>query len=138
MKTTIAVLLATSLIGVHSAAASPLIAPSKLRLGDLVEQRAVETTPDAIDDPAWPSVTSDDSTIDHMESEALGAVAHDQAIEDDAQAGLAYPLTGSISLGFSYDLEEMEDLSNNHIQSGTVSEDYENHTVLLRAHWRFN
>ncbi|MDH3662089.1 MAG: hypothetical protein OEU92_19020 [Alphaproteobacteria bacterium] len=98
----------------------------------------METAVDGFDESAWQSVIPESSPAGHMESEPLDEVGHQQPDDGDTEAGVAYPLTGSFTVGVSYGLEEMEDLSKGHIESGTVSEDYENHTVLLRANWRFN
>ena len=123
MKLIVVVLMVVFLIRVGPVVASPLIAPSNVQLDGLIGQTVVEKNTNA---------------VSQTDSQALSEVGHEQPIERDAHTGVAYSVTRSISVGFAYNLEEIEDLSEDHIQPATVSGDYENHTLLVRAHWRFN
>ncbi|MGI9508399.1 MAG: hypothetical protein ACR2QJ_03505 [Geminicoccaceae bacterium] len=57
---------------------------------------------------------------------------------DGVQSDLAYPVTSSITLGFVYQVEEIEDLTAELIEMGTVGVDYTSYKVLVRAHWAFD
>lgn len=134
MKRIVAVLLTISLTGVGPVVASPLVTASHLRLDDLVGQSAVEkiTNPNS-----QPAVHNDDVNR-QINAKAPNEIGHAQPIEDQENAGVSYPATESVSFGFTYSLEETEDLIEDPNQSRSISEDYENHTVLLRANWHFN
>ena len=138
MKHIVVVLLTIFLIGVGPVAASPLVAPSNVRLDGLVGQSVVEKTSNTVSEPGWQQADYNSDMTRQMDSRALSEVGHEQLIEGDAHTGVAYPVTRSISVGLAYNLEEMEDLSKGHVQLGTVSVDYQNHSLLVRARWSFN
>ena len=56
---------------------------------------------------------------------------------EEAQSGIGYPVTPTISLGVAYVHEEIEDLTAHHIEMGTAGVDYTSHKVLVRANWQF-
>ena len=62
----------------------------------------------------------------------------DSAWAEEADSGVAYPVTSTISLGLDYQIEEIEDLTANHIEMGTAGVDYTSHKVLVRAQWQFD
>jgi hypothetical protein len=55
----------------------------------------------------------------------------------DARPTLAYPVTDSLSLGLRYSYQRSEDLVFKVAKTGSLSDNYENHNVLLRAQWEF-
>lgn len=54
-----------------------------------------------------------------------------------SKPGLAYPVTGSLSLGFRYTFQRGEDLVFRVAKTGALHDDYASHNVLLRAQWEF-
>lgn len=64
------------------------------------------------------------------------AAADDWA--EEAVSGVGYAVTTTISLGVAYELEEIEDLTAQHIEMGTAGVDYTSHKVLVRANWQFD
>jgi len=75
--------------------------------------------------------------IDAMNEPAAPGL-DDNAWTEKADSGVAYPVTSTISLGLDYQVEEIEDLTANHIEMGTAGVDYTSHKVLVRAQWQFD
>ena len=83
--------------------------------------------------PAQPNLDIADPT-----AEPAAPGLDDAAWAEETDSGVAYPVTSTISLGLDYQLEEIEDLTANHIEMGTAGVDYTSHKVLVRAQWQFD
>ncbi|MEZ5934963.1 MAG: hypothetical protein R3F54_24120 [Alphaproteobacteria bacterium] len=66
--------------------------------------------------------------------EPAAAQLSDDDWADDHESGVAYALSGSVSVGLDYEHENIEDLTEQHIEMGTAGVDYTSHRVLVRAH----
>lgn len=62
----------------------------------------------------------------------------DDLQQDQAEVpSLAYPLTGSVSVGIGYSFIEAEDLVTDRAVEGIVDVDHQSHHLLFRAYWHF-
>lgn len=52
---------------------------------------------------------------------------------DEGESGMAYAVSGRLSLGLTYEHEGIEDLTAELIEMGTAGVDYTSHNVLVRA-----
>lgn len=116
--------------------AEPILQPIGLEMGadlgsierDLAAATANPRDPDWLDD-----------TFDRFAVEpSAHAGINGEDGREEMQSGLAYPVTGSVTLGFVYQIEEIEDLTAELIEMGTVGVDYTSHKILVRAHWAFD
>jgi len=75
---------------------------------------------------------------------AAAPVMYDERARSDEvwmnvdRSPVAYALTEAISLGLDYEVEEMEDLTEDFIEMGTTGVDYTSHKVVVRARWQFD
>jgi hypothetical protein len=83
--------------------------------------------------PAQPDLNLDEPLI-----EPAAPGLDESAWADGNESGVAYSVSDAISLGLAYELEEIEDLTAQHIEMGTAGVDYTSHKVLVRANWQFD
>lgn len=79
-----------------------------------------------------------DMSLDEVMNEPAAPGLDEGEWTEEADSGVAYPITSTISLGLDYQIEEIEDLTANHIEMGTAGVDYTSHKVLVRAQWQFD
>jgi hypothetical protein len=60
-----------------------------------------------------------------------------ESMENGNNAALHYPISSTVSFGLGYRYMTSEDVALEVTESGALAPDYNNHSVLVRAHWRF-
>ena len=110
-------------------------APATLQIDADLSSVSNAALVDAIIAAAPPQPNAD---IDDPMAEPAAPGLDDAAWAAETDSGVAYPVTSTISLGLDYQLEEIEDLTANHIEMGTAGVDYTSHKVLVRAQWQFD
>lgn len=129
-----AMALVITLCSVSAAAMSPLPL-AKPKIDSAIELIDVEGENGAMD------MTVDLPVADSEDDPEVVPLEPDMPNEDwdqEAQSGVAIPISEALSLGVDYEIEETEDLAAEGIGLGTANEDRESHNVMIRANIQFD
>jgi hypothetical protein len=122
-------------IGAVHAVAGPSYSADGLQIDGRLDSFSNAELIDAIIAMA-PAKPNADLAVSGIEPSASGIDRRRWA--ETGQSVVAYPITTTISVEFDYQLEEIEELTAQHIEMGTAGVDYTSHKVLVRAHWQFD